>query len=102
MRAKELRGRNRSRLERRQIVEESLKPGAIVAGVARAHGLRSNQIFHWRKLYREGRLDVAPAKLLPVRVSETEPHSNGICIEFGKVRIHIAGAVRITLEHAAE
>src|SRR4051794_31331463 len=41
MGAKEPRRRNRSKLERRQIVEESLKPGASVATVARVHGVRA-------------------------------------------------------------
>ena len=102
MRAKEPRRRNRSKLERRRIVEESLKPDASVASVARAHGVRANQIFHWRKLYREGRLDSVPSELLPVHVSEKEPHSSGIRIEFGSVRIRIEGSVRITLEHNAQ
>src|ERR1700726_2662114 len=64
--------KHRSRLERRQVVEETLQPGASVALIARAHGVNANQVFHWRKLYREGLLDVeAPStELLPVRVSE--------------------------------
>ena len=69
------------------------------------HGVRANQIFHWRKLYREGRLGIAPAELLRVHVSETGPHCSGIHIEFGKVRIRMEGCVdreslRVILEHA--
>ena len=64
--------RYRSKRERRQIVEETLQPGASVAVIASRHDVNANQVFHWRKLYREGRLDVAPAAaaLLPVRVAE--------------------------------
>ena len=51
--------RLRSKLERRQIVEETLKPGASVSLVARAHDVNANQVFKWRKQYREGRLDNA-------------------------------------------
>ena len=99
----------RSKLERQRIVEETLKPGASVAGIARSHGVNANQVYHWRKLYGEGRLDVAPAELLPVRVEEVasvEPRSGSIRIEFGKARIHIEGSVdheslRIVLEHTA-
>ena len=32
-----------------------------MAVIARQHGVNANQVFHWRKLYREGRLDVAPS-----------------------------------------
>ena len=48
--------RRRSVQERRQIVEETLAPGASVARVARAHGVNTNQVFYWRTLYGRGRL----------------------------------------------
>jgi transposase len=47
--------------ERRQIVEETLAPGASVARVARAHGVNANQVFSWRMLYRRGRLGAVAA-----------------------------------------
>ena len=63
--------RRRSTEERRRIVEETLQPGASVARVARRHDVNANQVFHWRKLYREGRLEsTAATKLLPVKVGE--------------------------------
>ena len=92
--------RHRSKEERRRIVEESLVPGASVAVIARAHGVNANQVFHWRKLYREGRLDGCPAPLLPVRLTEVfeSPHTPAaaqagtIHIELGRARVHIEGA----------
>ena len=39
--------RRRSVLERRQIVEETLVPGASVARVARAHEVNANQLHYW-------------------------------------------------------
>ena len=48
--------RRRTIKERRDIVEETLVPGASVARVARRHEVNANQVFYWRKLYREGRL----------------------------------------------
>ncbi len=92
----------RSKDERRQIVEETLQPGASVAVISRQHGVNANQVFHWRKLYREGRLDLRPAaELLPVRIAEmvgVEPPSaklypGVIVVEFGRARIRIEGAV---------
>jgi len=50
-------------------VEETLVPGASVARVARRHEVNANQVFYWRKLYREGRLGITMATpLLPVKV----------------------------------
>jgi len=95
--------RYRSKQERRQIVEETLRPGASVAVIARRHDVNANQVFHWRKLYREGRLDVEPAtaQLLPVRVGEvvsSDPlpakfYAGVIVVEVGRARIRIEGSV---------
>lgn len=41
---------------KRWIVEQTLVPGASVAKVARRHGVNANQVFGWRKQYREGGL----------------------------------------------
>ena len=74
-----------------------------MAVVARRHGVNANQVFHWRKLLREGHLDVKPApmQLMPVRVTEVvdnrggalPQHAGVIGIELGRVRIRIEGAV---------
>lgn len=94
--------RRRSKLERLQIVEETLQPGASVAVIARAHGVNANQVFHWRKLYREGGLDVKSraAELMPVRITEEneERRIAPLClgtiqIELGRARVRIEGAV---------
>jgi transposase len=85
-------------------VEETLQPGASVAVIARRHGVNANQVFHWRKLYREGRLDVAPpavAQLMPVQIAEVmsgDPlpaklHAGVIMVEVGRARIRIEGSV---------
>jgi transposase len=68
----ETKRRRRSVRERRQIVEETLVPGASVARVARAHGVNANRVFYWRALYRRERLGeaAAGAALLAVTISE--------------------------------
>lgn len=93
----------RSKQQRRQIVEETLLPGASVAVIARQHGVNANQVFYWRKLHREGRLDVSPpiAQLLPVRIAEVmngeqmpaKLHAGVILVEVGRARIRIEGSV---------
>jgi len=62
--------------EKRRIVEEVLQAGASVARVARAHGVNANQVFGWRRLYQQGRLERRTnetSALLPVRVVDTVP-----------------------------
>ena len=56
-----------------KIVQETLAVGASVARVARAHGVNANQVFAWRRRYRQGLLEVgnrATPGLLAVRVAE--------------------------------
>ena len=61
----------RSVEEKRRIVEETLESGASVARVARRHAVNANQVFYWRKKYREGRLgENQSSKLLPVTLSD--------------------------------
>lgn len=106
--------RHRSKQERRQVAEESLQAGASVAVVARRHGVNANQVFHWRKLLREGRLDVRPSltQLMPVRLTEIledkarpiHQQTGVIQIELGRVRLRVEGSVdpatlRTILEH---
>ena len=68
------RKRRRTIKERRDIVEETLAPGASVARVARRHDVNANQVFYWRKLYREGRLGLGlGTPLLPVKVEAERP-----------------------------
>ena len=63
--------RRRSFEEKRRIVEETLEAGASVARVARRHAVNANQVFYWRKKYREGRLGKSSSsKLLPVTLSD--------------------------------
>jgi transposase len=109
--------RFRSKQERRQIVEETLKSGASVALVARAHDVNTNQVFKWRRQYEQGQREVATSTaLLPVKVSDTvetvQPprrrksaarRTGIIDIDLGHARVRIEGAadpdcVRATLE----
>ena len=54
---------------KRAIVEETLQPGASVAQIARKHGINANQVFLWRKRYREGQLPDTKPTLLPVTLT---------------------------------
>ena len=98
--------RRRSAAERRRVVEETQLPGASVAKVALRHGVNANQVFQWRRLYRDGKLGAptqSPLKLLPVSVSEDEqlPMSEPVEVvpaSSGAIHIELPGEVRISVE----
>ncbi len=51
-------------------MEETLQPGASVSRVARRYDVNANQVFYWRKLYREGQLgSSADTRLVAVKVA---------------------------------
>jgi transposase-like protein len=54
----------RSKQERRQIVEETLKPGASVSLVARAYDVNANQVFKWRNPIPVGGRGLTPPSVL--------------------------------------
>jgi transposase len=99
--------RRRTIKERRDIVEETLVPGASVARVARRHEVNANQVFYWRKLYREGQLGITIATpLLPVKVKTERPtttveenspllSSGTMEIQFSRGTLRIAGSVDV-------
>src|SRR3984957_8772980 len=94
--------RMRSKLERRQVVEETMRPGApSVAVIARAHGVNANQVFNWRKLYHAGRLNdkVQASELLPVRTSE-DSHPEYPCVGRLTIAPIVAGAIHIEIGRA--
>src|SRR5229473_7249835 len=102
--------RRRSLKEKRRIVEETLESGASVARVARRHAVNANQVFYWRKKYREGRLGKGrSSNLLPVAVSEISSNKSGQvrCVSsrcsLGAMEIKLPkGQVRITGSVEAE
>jgi transposase len=59
--------------QKREMVEATLENGQSVSVVARRYNVNANQLFRWRKQYRDGLLGEANGvKLLPVEVSETQ------------------------------
>ena len=98
----------RSVEEKRRIVEETLAAGASVARVARRHAVNANQVFYWRKKYREGRLGKgSSSKLLPVTLSLSDstcgkPASwssavGSLEIKLSKGMIRVAGNVDVVV-----
>lgn len=107
----------RSIAEKQKIVEETLVPGVSVPAVARAHGINTNQLFGWRRLYKLGQLverrsvSLSPSRtqLLPVSVREQEPislasrispnavvatlRSGTIHVQFSQAQVRVEGSV---------
>jgi len=107
--------RRRSPEEKRRIVEETLEAGASVARVARRHAVNANQVFYWRKKYREGRLGKRQSsKLLPVTLSDNSLSKSGRAgcasspiavgtmeIKFCQGTLRVAGNVDVVVLRAA-
>jgi len=92
---------------KRAVVQQSLTPGASVSRIAREHNVNANQVFGWRKLFREGQLGEfgAQVTLLPVSIAAPERASQPspsiepavptgvIELVIGKARLRIEGEV---------
>ena len=90
--------------EKRKIVEEALRSPHSVSVVARQHGLNSNQLFAWRKLYLNGQLEPAvesgtAVRLLPVSVSEEPKQEPGSAVSSNvTINIEIPGRALVSVE----
>ncbi len=100
----------RSVEEKRRIVEETLAAGTSVARVARRHAVNANQVFYWRKKYREGRLGKnQPSKLLPVTLSDSRCGKSAswssavgsLEIKLSKGTLRVAGNVDVVVLRTA-
>lgn len=92
---------------KRRITEESFEGKISVAELSQKYAVNANQIFQWRKKYREGRLgDNGSPTLLPVTVSKEivvqaanprsssgESRAGTLKIELPKGKLGIAGSV---------
>ena len=94
--------RRRTIEERREIVEETLVAGASVSKVARRHDVNANQVFYWRKLYREGQLGGdRTTPLLPVKIRDDRTakavEGDGVAVRLGTMEIKLPkGSLRIS------
>ena len=68
--------RKRTTLEKRQIVQQALRRGAVLHEVAHRHGIHPSLLYKWRRQYAAGSVGpkrVAPSRamLLPVKVRKS-------------------------------
>ncbi len=87
---------------KQQVVAESSRRGASVAGVALAHGLNANQLHKWRRDLLRPKAPATRGALLPVTVESapimigapvTESCPGAIEIEFANARLSVRGRV---------
>lgn len=104
---------------KRRLIEETLKPGALVAQIARAHDINAGLLYKWRRQYRKRATGLSAqakrvaskanrnvAAWLPVSVigdipaqplaakSKASADTHTICeIEFARARMRLSGDV---------
>ena len=81
--------------EKRRIVLESFEAGASVSVVARRHDVNANQVFAWRKLYRDGLL--GSGGLVPVAVVADGPVASAP-IGAGRMTIELGCGARVVVD----
>ncbi len=87
---------------KRAIVEETLRPGASVAQIARKHGINANQVFLWRKTYREGLLPDAKPALLPVTLTPLMVSNQSLAVSCTTLTISFRRGGLITLAYSID
>ena len=87
---------------KREIVAATSEPGASVSMVARRYDVNANQVFSWRRRYREAS-EPSPAslptpRLLPVTIApapEDEPAAPSTLAASDTIEIEVSGTYRV-------
>ena len=80
---------------KREIVAATLLPGASVARVARRYDVNANQVFAWRRRYRDVASEPAELRLLPVTVTPDHPEGVAPARAGELIEIMLAGGYRV-------
>ena len=98
---------------KRRIVAETLEPGASVSVVARRHDVNANQVFTWRRQYRDGLLTgggeataMVPVRIAPgrtaLRTKRPVPPPVPAPVRPGVVEIELRGGIRVRIKGAVD
>ena len=82
---------------KREIVAASLVPGASVSRVARRYDVNANQVFAWRRRYRDVASEPAELRLLPVTVTPDQPEGMASARTGELIEIVLAGGYRVRI-----
>ena len=110
------RRRRWSEAQKRQIVAETCEPGVSVPMVAQRYNLNANQIFRWRRLFREAERAAGTGRFVPVVVEAVSsqqpdaatmgPSSESVVAEdvpaTGRMEIVLSGDRRVIVDRAVD
>ncbi len=110
------RRRRWSEAQKRQIVAETHEPGVSVPMVAQRYNLNANQIFRWRRLFREPERAAGTGRFVPVVVGAVPGHEVGAATMHppsddpvaagppapGRMEIVLAGGRRVIVDRAVD
>lgn len=82
--------------EKLAILKETTLPGAIVAVVARRHGIGTGQLYTWRRQLLRG----AMAGFVPVELARTEPPARPF--ETGRIEIGRHGGLTVSIDRLVD
>ena len=80
---------------KREIVAATLLPGASVSRVARRYDVNANQVFAWRRRYRDVASEPAELRLLPVTVRPDHSEGRAPARASEVIEIALAGGYRV-------
>ena len=110
------RRRRWSEAQKRQIVAETHEPGVSVPMVAQRYNVNANQVFAWRRLFREPARDTGIDGFVPVVVGAVPGHEVGAATmrppsddpvaagppAAGRMEIVLAGGRRVIVDRAVD
>ena len=110
------RRRRWSEAQKRQIVAETLVPGVSVPMVAQRYNLNADQVFKWRRLFREPERAGGAGRFVPVVVEGAPSHEAGAAAmspqsdddvavgapATGRMEIVLAGGRRVIVDQAVD
>ena len=80
---------------KREIVAATLLPGSSVSRVARRYDVNANQVFAWRRRYRDAASEPDELRLLPVTVTPDQPERKALGRASELIEIVLSGGYRI-------
>lgn len=85
--------------EKARIVAESLDPAVSVSAVAQRHGLNSNQLFTWRRRFREEaeRRRAARERFADSGEAATSVSSSPIEVVIGEITVRVGADIEATV-----